>query len=240
MIFFDIDGTLVDHKGAERAAAVAFQKDHAARFAERSEAFVGRWQMVADKHIQRYLAGGISFQDQRRARIREMFGDNGMTGAEADTIFAGYLRRYEQHWTLFGDVEPCLEEIAGFRLGIISNGDSRQQRAKLETLGVADRFSSVTISGDIQIAKPDVGIFAAACRANGVQPEECVYVGDDFEADAVGSRRAGMRGIWLNRNGAKCPDGNDAITTLKELKEQIGLHNQALLGTARKLAARED
>jgi FMN phosphatase YigB (HAD superfamily) len=28
MIFFDVDGTLVDHKSAEREVALAFQKDY--------------------------------------------------------------------------------------------------------------------------------------------------------------------------------------------------------------------
>ena len=53
-------------------------------------------------------------------------------------------------------------------------------------------------------------------------------VGDDFEVDARGSRRVGVRGIWLNRNGTECPDGSEMITTLTELKTQIGLHNQRL------------
>jgi putative hydrolase of the HAD superfamily len=95
------------------------------------------------------------------------------------------------------------------------------------------------ISGDINTAKPESGIFAAACRGAGLRPDECVYVGDDFDVDARGSVRAGMRGIWLNRNGKACPDGAEMITTLRELRNQIGLHNKALLGTARKLAARE-
>jgi putative hydrolase of the HAD superfamily len=228
MIFFDIDGTLVDHKGAERAAALAFQKDHAHGFTEPSEMFLGRWQMLADKHVQRYLAEEISFHGQRRARIRELFSDEKMTDAHADGIFTRYLSRYEENWRLFGDVEPCLQEMAGISLGIISNGDSQQQRAKLETLGIAGRFSHVIISGDIKTAKPDIGIFTAACQACGLRPDECVYVGDDFEVDARGSRRAGVRGIWLNRNGTECPDSSEMITTLTELKTQIGLDKQRL------------
>jgi putative hydrolase of the HAD superfamily len=239
MIFFDIDGTLVDHKGAERAAALAFHMDHTERFHESPESFLDLWQSLADKHVQRYLAGQVSFQGQRRARIRDLFGDHEMTDGEADIIFAKYLHRYEENWRLFGDVAPCLQEMTDVNLGIISNGDSQQQRAKLGTLGIASHFSTVLISGDINTAKPDCGIFAAACRAEGLRPDECVYVGDDLDVDARGSVRAGMRGIWLNRNGKPCPDGVEMITTLRELRNQIGLHNKALLGTARKLAARE-
>jgi len=48
---------------------------------------------------------------------------------------------------------PCLTELGAQRLGIVSNGDSRQQREKLRKLGVAGRFSVVFISGDIGFAK---------------------------------------------------------------------------------------
>jgi phosphoglycolate phosphatase-like HAD superfamily hydrolase len=50
MIFFDIDGTLVDHEGAERAAARAFQQEHAHAFPERPQEFIQQWHAVAEKH----------------------------------------------------------------------------------------------------------------------------------------------------------------------------------------------
>jgi putative hydrolase of the HAD superfamily len=219
MIFFDIDGTLVDHKGAERTAALAFQKDHAEIFPESSDRFVIRWQTVEEKHIRRYLKGGLSFQGQRRARIRELFNGYGpFTDAEADEIFTGYLKRYEQNWRLFEDVKPSLDNLSRHALGIISNGDPKQQRDKLQALGIAGYFSHVLISGDIGIAKPDPGIFQAACRAAGKQPQECMYVGDDYEVDIVGSRRAGLTGVWLNRNGLIHPEENNMIKTLRELR----------------------
>lgn len=232
MIFFDIDGTLVDHKGAERAAAIAFQRDHAEVFPESVEAFITRWQVVAEEHVRRYLAGEVSFQGQRRARIRELFaGHSSLTEAEADRLFAGYLKKYEEQWSLYPDVLPCLTELEGQRLGIISNGDSGQQREKLRNLRIADRFSIVLISGDINCAKPAVEIFHRACKAAQEEPGMCVYVGDDFDADAIGSRRAGMTGVWLNRCNSHRPDEEPTIKTLSQLKRQIESHNRLAEGT---------
>jgi putative hydrolase of the HAD superfamily len=186
MIFFDIDGTLVDHKGAERAAALAFQRDHAEVFPEPADVFAVRWHAAAEKHVRRYLAGAISFQDRRRARLQELFAQHTvLSDAEADELFAGYLKRYEEHWSLYSDVMPCLAKLGHQRLGIISNGDSRQQRDKLCKLGIAERFSVLLISGDIGCAKSDALIFHAACKAAGEIPENCVHVGDDFDTDAI-------------------------------------------------------
>ena len=182
MIFFDIDGTLVDHKGAERAAALAFQKEHAVVFPEQSDEFIRRWKAVADKQLRRYFAGEVSFQEQRRARLRELFAvHSDLTDDEANDLFSGYLKRYEEHWSLYPDVLPCFAKLEGQRLGIISNGDS-QQRDKLRKLRIAERFSVVLISGDINCSKPDAGMFHTACKAAHENSETCVYVGDDFNA----------------------------------------------------------
>jgi FMN phosphatase YigB (HAD superfamily) len=45
-----------------------------------------------------------------------------------------------------------------------------------------------------------------------------MYVGDDYEVDIVGSRRAGLTGVWLNRNGLISPEENNMIKTLRELR----------------------
>ena len=226
MIFFDIDGTLVDHKGAENAAALDFLRDHASVFAEKSEDFVAQWHAVSAKHVRRYLAGEISFQGQRQARLKELFAHHSeLTDAEADDLFSEYLKHYEESWKLYPDVKPCLNNIKGLPLGIISNGDSIQQRQKLEVLGIAGYFSIVVISGDIGIAKPDRGIFHAACNAGSTDPSDCIHVGDDLHGDVEGSISAGLKGVWLNRNVKECSTENLTISTLQELIEIIKSHN---------------
>jgi|ERR1035437_428059 putative hydrolase of the HAD superfamily len=219
MTFFDIDGTLVAHKGAERAAALAFQRGHGTIFPESPDAFVARWHSVAEKQVRRYLSGELTFHQQRQARMREMFShDRALTDAESDTLFAEYLMRYEENWTLFPDVIPCLECLKNKRIGIISNGDSAQQREKLNRTRIGRRFSVVMISGDIGCAKPAAEIFHAACKAAQEEPKHCVFIGDDFDTDAMGSRRAGMVGIWLSRAGSDRPDAAPMIKTLIEFK----------------------
>ena len=153
MIFFDIDGTLADHKSADRAAALAFQRDHAEVFPEAPDEFAVRWYAVAEKHINRHFAGELTFQGQRRARLQELFAHHSpLTDTEADKLFQTYLKRYEENWFLYPDVMPCLDHFARHVLGVISNGDSNQQRKKLRQLGIIERFSTVLVSGDLGVA----------------------------------------------------------------------------------------
>ena len=227
MIFFDIDGTLVDHEGAERAGALAMQKEHADVFPEPPEDSVKRWHAVAQKHFRRYLAGELSFQGQRWARLRELFSHHRqLSDAEAEGLFQAYLAHYERNWRLYPDVVPCLSDVEGHSLGIISNGDSLQQRQKLERLGIGGLFSPVVISGDTGVWKPDPGIFELACEEARRPPAECWYVGDNLPNDAEAAARAGMLGIWINRKGSPAETGVPVISSLRELRDVVQLRDR--------------
>ncbi len=220
MIFFDIDETLLNNSAAERAAADKFYDLHKDVLQEPLDAFIDRWQSLTECNFQRYLSGELSFQGQRRERLRQVFANRrSISDAEADTIFDVYLRFYESSWQLFADVEDCLDDMSDFHLGIISNGDAFQQRQKLEALGISDRFATVVISGDVGMTKPASEIFHLACEKAGSKPSECWHIGDDLKADVKGSLAAGMNAVWLNRNGKAQSTG---ITTIKSLAELMG------------------
>ncbi len=213
VIFFDIDNTLLDNARAEWLAAEAFQRDHSEFIPESTQEFVARWKRVTETHIQRYLKGELTFQGQRRARLQDIFNRyRKIDDDEADILFTCYLKHYEENWRLFPDVKPCLKDLSGITLGIISNGDSEQQRQKLTSLDISDCFDNVVISGDIGISKPDPGIFLAACKAANESPEACWYVGDNFRTDILGSCQVGMRGVWLNRGGNESAVGDSFVT----------------------------
>lgn len=227
MIFFDIDDTLLDNQGAESAAAKDFHYLFRGVFPLSPDEFALNWRIITEKHVQRYLSGELSFQGQRRERLREIFSHNRiLSDGEADHLFQKYLSCYEKNWRLFPDVATCFEQLKGVRFGIISNGDSIQQRQKLTVTGIIERFSVVLISGDIGTSKPESKIFLEACRMAGVGPSECWHIGDNLEADFQGSLSAGMKGIWLTRNGLDSIKGASSIKSLLELKNIIGAHNQ--------------
>lgn len=218
MIFFDLDGTLLDHGHAEKAAAVRFQQVHAAVFPEGPEALAQRWHTVAEHYMDLHFAGKLSHQGQRRARMRALFAhDRPLTDEEADALYQSYLVDYESYWELYPDALDCLAALTHRPLGIITNGDPKFQRRKLSALGIFDRFQVVMVSGDIGIAKPDLGIFQAACQQAGATPAQSCLVGDKLQTDAEGAIQAGLAGIWLNRNGYTTPTVAPTIRSLHEL-----------------------
>jgi len=78
----------------------------------------------------------------------------------------------------------------------ITNGN-----ASLERIGLGHLFAFTLRAGEYGAAKPDPGIFHAACARLGFAPEEVLHVGDDVDTDVSGAARAGLRSCWLNREG---------------------------------------
>jgi putative hydrolase of the HAD superfamily len=215
LVLFDIDDTLLDHGTAERSAATFLYKSVGASVP--LEEFLVKWTAALERHFARYLMGEVSYQGQRRDRVREMV-DPSLSDETADRIFAGYLASYETSWSLFSDVLPCLDSLAQHRLGVISNGQGVQQRRKLAQTGIVDRFECVVISEECGCAKPDPTIFLRACAEAGELPANSVYVGDRYDLDAQAARTAGLRGIWLDRKeGATAEHGSPIIRSLDRL-----------------------
>ena len=208
MIFFDIDGTLIDHATASAAASLALY-DHflgAIPFA-RGE-FPETWEDIMNRHFDRFCRGEISVWEQRRRRMRDAFHDPKLTDAECDSRYRVFIQHYESQTQAFDDVVPCLKRLAGNRLGIISNGIRGQQIGKLQRAGILQYFEVMIFSEDVGLGKPDPKIFVEACRLARQNPLECIHVGDDLKADIGGGLAAGLKPVWLDRNGLRA----DGIT----------------------------
>ena len=217
-VFFDLDDTLLDHSGAERSAAILFYESVADRTkASSSEDFAAHWKVVQDREMSRYLAGELSFQQQRRERLRGIL-DSPLSDSEADDLFSVYLKHYEASWATFPDVIPCLESISSDYVAIITNGDPEQQRKKLTSTGLADRFADVVTSGDFGHAKPDRRIFLHACERAGVSPDNAVHIGDSAETDYAGACAAGLHGILIARHDNDAT-ADSSIVTIRSLRE---------------------
>jgi putative hydrolase of the HAD superfamily len=138
----------------------------------------------------------IAAQTFQRAGVLDQF-DN----------FAGFFASLYAHfataepWFVYADVRWALEhwQSQGIELGIISNFDSRLHRV-LPALKLDGFFSSVTLSTQAGVAKPDRQIFELALAKHNCAPEDAWHVGDSFRQDYEGARTAGLRGVWLRRN----------------------------------------
>ncbi|NRD27642.1 HAD family hydrolase [Frigoribacterium sp. VKM Ac-2836] len=198
---FDLDGTLFDHHGSARSAAVQFLGSLGV---VTSEPTLARWFDAEEEHFERWRSGEISFSEQRRERLRSVLPPLGVgvpaSDVDVDELFGRYLRAYESSWQAFPDALPLLRSLrsAGHRIGLLTNGTEAQQRAKLRRTGLLDEFDVVCTSERIGFSKPDARAFAALAYEIGVEPGACLFIGDDPAKDADGARAAGMQALLVD------------------------------------------
>jgi len=220
VVLFDLDDTLFAHRAAVESGILAYAEAPGAPYgALKADEVVTIWHDLEEEHYHSYLAGDLDFEGQRRARARDFAARHGVTlsDEQASAWFADYFEHYVAAWSLHDDAIRALDalerRLPGVRFGLITNGDLAFQRRKVEAVGLDARIEHLIASGEVGIPKPDARIFRVACEAFAVLPEEAAYVGDRLRTDAIGSARAGLTGVWLNRHDAVASpdDERDAL-----------------------------
>jgi len=124
--------------------------------------------------------------------------------------------------TLFPEARPALVSLRErFVLIAVTNGN-----ADLEKIGIRDLFDGVVSAAMAGAAKPERPIFDMAVDVGGASAAQTVHVGDHPLYDVHGARDAGLRAIWVNRNGDEWPDeyqSPDAeVQNVGELHDLLG------------------
>jgi HAD superfamily hydrolase (TIGR01549 family) len=121
--------------------------------------------------------------------------------------------------TLFDDVQPTLEALAGrYTLGVLTNGNADVRR-----LGLADYFQFTLCAEELRIGKPDPQPFREALKRAGVDPHEAVHIGDHPHDDIAGARGAGLHAIWYNPQGKVWDSEQTPTAEIRRLAELPGL-----------------
>ncbi|MFJ8077864.1 HAD family hydrolase [Streptomyces sp. NPDC096176] len=222
-VLWDIDDTIFDYASADRIGmSKHLENEGLPDGYDTVEQALVAWRTITDVHWARFADGLTDFQGQRRDRVREFLGAP-LPDDEADDWYGRHVTHYEAAWSLFPDTVPVLDLLAhDYRHGILSNSSIRNQDRKLRRLGVRDRFEAVVCAVELGISKPEAGAFLAACEALELAPYEVAYVGDQPDIDARGAVEAGLRGIWLDRQGLGGRPELIRITGLDELPALLG------------------
>lgn len=165
------------------------------------------WFAAEELQFERWRAGHISFQEQRRERLRSVLPTFGIRPpddeVELDDLFEQYGRAYRRAWRAYPDSASLLKGLrsAGLRVGVLTNGTQEQQLDKLTAIGLIDSLDVVCTSERIGAQKPSSAAFGAFTVELGVSAGECLFVGDHAEHDVAGARAAGMHALLIDRRG---------------------------------------
>ena len=116
-------------------------------------------------------------------------------------------------------VLPQLKE-SGYLLAVISNRDKPFQDI-LDEHGISEFFDFSMAAGEVNVWKPDPGIFEHGLQRVNVSAQEVIYVGDNYYADVVGARAAGLQPVLYDPLGIFPNPDCAAIKSFDELNSII-------------------
>ncbi len=227
-IYFDIDDTLLDQKAAATNTLLHLHNEFSEEIGHISaDQFIERFHIENSAVWLAMARREMSPDDvkvQRFTRTLAHFGNehHDVFQPIGTQLSSFYLDKYKEFWQLqenASDVIEAAERTAP--VGLLSNGFPEQQYGKLRRFGWEKRFCSVVLSADAGAMKPDRQIFEFARNAVSIDnPSAMLYIGDSYETDIIGAKKAGWNAVWLNRNEADAKD-NDADLTIASLSELL-------------------
>ena len=154
--------------------------------------------------------GRLDLHGARREIVRRAFTRLGIApGPLADEMADRFtIIREEAVKPLPGALETLRElRHRGIRLGLLTNGQSRHQRRKLDRFGLDQYFDHVQIEEEFAVGKPVERAFLHALQVLGSQPIKAWMVGDNLEHDVGGAQRVGIHAVWVDASGEGLPQG---------------------------------
>ncbi len=126
-------------------------------------------------------------------------------------------------FTAFPDAAPALEELRalGYRLVVVSNWDVSLEDRLAET-GLLGLVDAAVASAPFGAAKPARAIFEHALGLADTAAAAAWHVGDDLTADVGGALGAGIRPVYVDRQGdGGAPGGVPVVRDLDPLPELL-------------------
>ncbi|MFC0445444.1 pyrimidine 5'-nucleotidase [Pseudidiomarina halophila] len=167
---------------------------------------------------QKYQAGEIDARTLQRRRFASWAGKLQVSADELNSAFLSAMAGICQ--PLEGARELLERARESTKIGIITNGFTELQEARLAQTGLGELVDLVVISEQFGVAKPDPAIFTHALELMQQKDRARVLMtGDNPHSDVLGAQLSGLHSCWLNVEDAACPLPTPPHYTVRSLPE---------------------
>ncbi len=229
-IFFDLDGTLRFNDPPGRDVYIDEAIRLGVSIGPEDRLRAARWEHYYFAGSDEVHLDSATFPESKAFWINYSHRFLAVLGASPDLVEKLALRLHEHmnernrpNDLLMPGVKETLKILkeSGVILGVVSNRGEPYQEY-LQAIGLDEYFDFSLSAGEVQSWKPDKVIFEHALRMAGVQAEETVYVGDNYFADVVGARNAGLKPILIDVDGVFEQPDCPVVCSHRELLDLLG------------------
>ena len=223
-IFFDLDHTLWDFEKNSEETLHEIYDLHELKDKGIAEAihFVQHYKTVNRELWQAYDLGQIDRKTLRNVRFnRVLFKCNIKDDELAKKLSDNYLEICPSKMKVF----PFVHEVLGYLkekypMFLVTNGFETTQKLKIKASKIDHYFKDMITSERAGGQKPNAKIFRYALELATSKPHETIMIGDNWFADIMGAKKAGLDQVYFNPKGLKQKEKPVyEITCLSELKE---------------------
>ena len=138
-----------------------------------------------------------------------------------DEISNDYVKHLPDNNFLLPNAIPVLDYLfQKYKLHIITNGFTEVQNTKISNSNLNKYFYCIIDSETVGVKKPHSKIFNYAYNiSKAAYKNECLMIGDNYQADVMGALNYGFKAIHLNSNNESYHENSIIITDLISLKE---------------------
>ena len=201
-IFFDLDHTLWDYETNSRETLRDLYDhfDLNRKGVHDFNSFNGAFKEVNEKLWDLYDRGVIDSQRIREERFMQVLEKFNVHEEELSVNLSyEYLHKCPTRSNLMPHAIDTLQYLSGrYNLTVVTNGFEEIQQIKLSSGNLNQFFEHVITSQKAGYKKPAREIFEYALKANGVQPNEAIMVGDNLITDIGGARNASIDAAFFN------------------------------------------
>ena len=200
---FDLYGTLIDIRTDERMPAVwektaAFYRLHNAMWdAEGLRlSFYRRLQALISEHD-----GCREYEPDLKPVFTDMYFEKGIQpdGKMVQDTATVFRKASTKRFRLYSNAKELLSALKqNGKVILLSNAQSLFTVSELRTLGLSDAFDRIYLSSDYGIKKPSVDFFRLPLDEFGIEPEDCIMIGNDPWCDIMPARQLGMDTFYIH------------------------------------------
>ena len=200
-ILFDLDGTLRHHLPTGGEVFVEYLQSLNMNISAEDKVRAEHWEHLYFASSPEIQADNETFKDDLKAfwvnftkRRLVALGIHETEAIEFAPKVSDYMGEFykpevyvpEEAFTLLASLKE-----SGYVLGVVSNRDEPFQE-ELKKLKLDSYFHFILAAGEVKSYKPEPLIFERALEIAGTSAPESIYIGDNYFADVIGSRRAGL------------------------------------------------
>jgi putative hydrolase of the HAD superfamily len=200
-ILWDLDGTLWDlNRNTTIALTQLYERFESVNFKETSlEHFLNCYPKHNERVWALYREGKIAKEELRNKRFIDLFEDvNALYDLNFVELFATeFLAVCPRLPHLIEGAREILERTKdAYTHVILTNGFIEVQGFKMAAAEIEKYFSTVVYSEEAGVRKPHAAIFELALQRANCTAEEALMIGDDWDADILGARNAGIDQVF--------------------------------------------